>query len=170
MEAEPPAVEDKTPPEADKRTVRFVIPKDEQDGDALSRTSTLDQLPIDMNGSTSEGLGQQATEEGEGEAVLDPANPSETPKPKKKAHRGQRGGRKKKKVTKEEEEVNRAVEAAKQLDQEHALQPDEVTISGEGMQDVSNVKKYVYHPCASHSRCFKNCSPSVATVSGPEKI
>lgn len=141
MEAEPPAVEDKTPPEADKRTVRFVIPEDEQDGDTLSRTSTLDQLPIDMNGSTSEGLGQQATEEGEGGAVLDPANPSETPKPKKKAHRGQRGGRKKKKATKEEEEVNRAVEAAKQLDQEHALQPDEVTISGEGMQDVSNIKK-----------------------------
>jgi len=169
MEAEPPAVEDKTPPEANKRTVRFVIPEDEQDGDALSRTSTLDQLPIDMNGSASEGLGQQATEE-EGEAVLDPANSSETPKPKKKAHRGQRGGRKKKKATKEEEEVNRAVEAAKQLDPEHPLQPDEVTISGEGMQDVSNIKKYVYHLCASHSRYFKNCSLSVATVSGPEKI
>jgi len=64
-----------------------------------------------------------------------------TPK-KKKAHRGRRGGRKlSKNQQKEEDEVNRIVDAAKQLEVGPSLQPDELTVSGGDVQNVSEIKR-----------------------------
>ncbi|KAF2454842.1 hypothetical protein BDY21DRAFT_365867 [Lineolata rhizophorae] len=71
----------------------------------------------------------------------------ETPKPKKKVHRGQRGGRKKRLKRAEsnnsdEENVRQIVEGIKQIGNEAAgIQPDEITASQgpQGMQDVSDM-------------------------------
>jgi serine/threonine-protein kinase/endoribonuclease IRE1 len=71
----------------------------------------------------------------------DPSAAPTTPK-KKKAHRGRRGGRKlSKNQQKEEDEVNRIVDAAKQLEVGPRLQPDELTVSGGDVQNVSEIKR-----------------------------
>ncbi|OCK77216.1 hypothetical protein K432DRAFT_428177 [Lepidopterella palustris CBS 459.81] len=129
--------------ETEERKVRFAIPEeeDEQEMDALSRTSTIEQPSAEANGTTPEEDPQQASNDGEGETVVDPAYAMEPPKSKKKAHRGQRGGRKKKKVLKEEDDVDRAVKAAKNLDQAPSLHPDEVTVNGDEIQSISSIKK-----------------------------
>ncbi|KAF1982387.1 hypothetical protein K402DRAFT_363106 [Aulographum hederae CBS 113979] len=62
----------------------------------------------------------------------------DTPKPKKKAHRGQRGGRRRrKKSDAPENEDEGVIERVKQIGKEHSMQPDEISVNGEGIQDVT---------------------------------
>lgn len=75
------------------------------------------------------------------DSTQDPNGASSTPK-KKKTHRGKRGGRKlNRNQQKDDEEVTRIVDAAKQLEVGPRLHPDEVTMNGDDIQDVSNIKR-----------------------------
>ncbi|KAF1998027.1 hypothetical protein P154DRAFT_524344 [Amniculicola lignicola CBS 123094] len=132
--------------EPHERRVHFAVPEDEDvEFEILSRTTTAEQdsptvengerrtstsPDMDSNLTTSEGASSGATETGS------------TPVKKKKTHRGKRGGTKKiNRKQNTEEEVERIIDAAKDLEQNQPLHPDEGTMNGEDMQDVSNIKK-----------------------------
>ncbi|KAF2876496.1 hypothetical protein BDV95DRAFT_512752 [Massariosphaeria phaeospora] len=142
-----PTNEDEDGPQIDAepkkmKGVTFDLPEEYSDPEPLSRTTTAEQESPgeddEMSGTFtsandfSQHLGDGAKDAHAGQAVTK----------KKKTHRGKRGGAKgKNKKPRDEEEVDRIVDAAKQLDQSPILHPDEVTINGEDMQDVSNIKK-----------------------------
>jgi serine/threonine-protein kinase/endoribonuclease IRE1 len=132
----------------EKKVVTFDIPEDDEDLEPLSRTTTIDQssptegdsdeaTPVPAGKTTS------ATSNGSTEGIAqDPNSATATPTKKKKTHRGKRGGRKlNKNQQKEEDDVDRIVDAAKKLDPTPTLHPDEVTMNGDDMQDVSNIKR-----------------------------
>jgi serine/threonine-protein kinase/endoribonuclease IRE1 len=135
-------------PEAkEKKVVSFNIPEDDEADLSLSRTTTIEQssptegdsddatpVPAEKNFSAANGTTDSAAQ--------DPNGALATPTKKKKTHRGKRGGRKlNKNQQKEEDDVDRIVDAAKKLDPSPTLHPDEVTMNGDDMQDVSNIKK-----------------------------
>jgi serine/threonine-protein kinase/endoribonuclease IRE1 len=131
-------------PELKEKKVTFDIPVEEDDMSPLSRTTTAEQGSptqedaLDMVDSNTEGTpNANGTENG----AQDPSGTPGTPK-KKKTHRGKRGGRKLNKTQqREDEEVDRIVDAAKQLDPSPSLHPDEITMNGDDMQDVTNIKR-----------------------------
>ncbi|KAL6709670.1 bifunctional endoribonuclease/protein kinase ire1 [Coniothyrium glycines] len=129
----------------EKKVVTFDIPEDEDDDmSPLSRATTIEQdSPLEDTAETAmiASDGQTAsTTNGNVDGPQDPAAPS-TPK-KKKTHRGKRGGRKlNRNQQKDEEEVDRIVDAAKKLEVGPRLHPDEVTMNGDDIQDVSNIKR-----------------------------
>jgi serine/threonine-protein kinase/endoribonuclease IRE1 len=121
-----------------EKKVRFDVPAEEAELEALSRTTTLDQeSPIDEDSTAPEIREQSSVETAE----TTPDDGSATLVKKKKTHRGKRGGQRKPRKSKEEEEVDRAVNAAKELDRAPSLHPDEITSNGDDVQDVSNIKK-----------------------------
>lgn len=136
-----------TPEAKEKKVVTFDIPEDDEaDLEPLSRATTIEQA------SPTEGSSDEATptpvekipsanSNTEGTSQ-DPNAASATPTKKKKTHRGKRGGRKlNKNQQKDEDDVDRIVDAAKKLDPTPTLHPDEVTLNGDDMQDVSNIKR-----------------------------
>ncbi|KAH7391952.1 hypothetical protein BKA66DRAFT_413028 [Pyrenochaeta sp. MPI-SDFR-AT-0127] len=135
-----------TPQDAKEKKVTFNIPEDDEgDLSPLSRTTTADQAsPTEDEAETAatvvNGEAQpvaNAVEDG----TQDPAAGPGTPK-KKKTHRGKRGGRKlNRNQAKDDDEVGRIVDAAKQLEVGPRLHPDEVTMNGDDIQDVSNIKR-----------------------------
>ncbi|KAF2474738.1 uncharacterized protein BDR25DRAFT_255125 [Lindgomyces ingoldianus] len=131
------------------RRVKFDLPDDEDtELEPLSRTTTAEQLsPVGDDMESSAILNETANPNqlppstAEGDAQGQVSTPT-APVKKKKTHRGKRGGASKKiKKLKDEDEVDRIVDAAKQLDQTPSLHPDEVTMNGDDVQDVSNIKK-----------------------------
>jgi serine/threonine-protein kinase/endoribonuclease IRE1 len=148
-----PTVPEPTISETKEKKVTFAIPDDEEpELESLSRTTTIDQTSsLDEDSdevATSTSNGDAATN---GNTPVTNSNPDGTQEPnaapttptkKKKTHRGKRGGRKlNKNQQKDEDEVDRIVDAAKQLDPTPRLHPDEVTMNGDDMQDVSNIKR-----------------------------
>ncbi|KAL5121816.1 bifunctional endoribonuclease/protein kinase ire1 [Pleosporales sp. CAS-2024a] len=135
-------------PEArEKKAVSFVIPQDdEEDMSPLSRTTTVEQQPSPSQDASLTMINSNSNTERTGNAesgdtTQDPCATPGTPK-KKKTHRGKRGGRKlNKNQQKDEEELGRIVDAAKQLDPSPSLHPDEMTLNGDDMQDVANIKR-----------------------------
>jgi serine/threonine-protein kinase/endoribonuclease IRE1 len=132
--------------EAKEKKVTFDVPDDEDEDLApLSRTTTVEcgssaEDETALPGSTLNAEAQAMTSSIDDVSQDSSASPA-TPK-KKKAHRGRRGGRKlSKNQQKEEDEVNRIVDAAKQLEVGPRLQPDELTVSGGDVQNVSEVKR-----------------------------
>jgi serine/threonine-protein kinase/endoribonuclease IRE1 len=129
----------------EKKVVTFSVPGDDEEDLSLSRTTTAGQgtpdeetepFPaIDSNLEASSNAG------GADGTTQDPSGAPATPK-KKKTHRGKRGGRKlSKNQQRDDDEVDRIVDAAKQLDPSPGLHPDEITMNGDDMQDVTNVKR-----------------------------
>ncbi|KAF2108968.1 hypothetical protein BDV96DRAFT_555274 [Lophiotrema nucula] len=127
--------------ELTERRVRFDVPDDDEaDMEPLSRTTTAEEPSRegdegdDTNGTTANGTPTQA-------------NGTENGAPgtskKKKTHRGKRGGgkNKSKKAKENEDEVDQIVQAAKELDQGPTLHPDDMAVTGDDVQDVSNVKR-----------------------------
>lgn len=138
-------VEEFIAPETKEKKVMFDIPDDEEDDlSPLSRTTTVDQESPMEDGleSTLTSSGEvQPTANGAEDGSQDPNGAPSTPK-KKKTHRGKRGGRKlNRNQQKDDEEVTRIVDAAKQLEVGPKLHPDEVTMNGDDIQDVSNIKR-----------------------------
>ena len=139
-------VKDLIPEEVkEKKVVTFDVPADEEEDLApLSRTTTVDLESAVTDETTApevslNGDAQSMTNSNE-DISQDPAAPA-TPK-KRKTHRGRRGGRKlSRNQQKEEDEVNRIVDAAKQLEVGPRLQPDELTVSGGDVQNVSEIKR-----------------------------
>ncbi|KAH9860397.1 hypothetical protein J1614_011728 [Plenodomus biglobosus] len=132
--------------EVKEKKVMFDIPDDEEDDlSPISRTTTIERTPSmeegsDLAGANSTGEGQSATSSTE-DGTQDPNGLPTTPK-KKKTHRGKRGGRKlNRNQQKDDDEVNRIVDAAKQLEVGQGLHPDEVTMNGDDIQDISNIKR-----------------------------
>jgi serine/threonine-protein kinase/endoribonuclease IRE1 len=129
----------------EKKVVTFDIPDDEE-FEPLSRTTTTEQSsPTEGDSDEATPIPSEkatvATSNAEG-AAQDPNAALATPTKKKKTHRGKRGGRKlNKNQQKEDDDVDRIVDAAKQLDPAPTLHPDEVTMNGDDMQDVSNIKR-----------------------------
>ncbi|KAJ6193529.1 serine/threonine-protein kinase/endoribonuclease IRE1 precursor [Bipolaris maydis] len=132
--------------EPKEKKVTFAVPSDEEEDLApLSRTTTVEQAsPI-----SDEAAPPEVKLNGDAEAMAnstedvsqDPTAAPATPK-KKKTHRGRRGGRKlSKNQQKEEDEVNRIVNAAKQLEVGPRLHPDELTVSGGDVQNISEIKR-----------------------------
>ncbi|KAH7132089.1 hypothetical protein B0J11DRAFT_520788 [Dendryphion nanum] len=129
-----------------EKKVRFEIPDEDEDLEPLSRTTTAEQLsPTTEDGEkddfTEATESSQSNMDNTHEIGQDQDGSMATPTKAKKTHRGKRGGRKKLRKTKEEDEVDRIVNAAKELDQSPSLHPDEITMSGDDVQDVSNIKK-----------------------------
>ncbi|PSN65059.1 hypothetical protein BS50DRAFT_575150 [Corynespora cassiicola Philippines] len=121
--------------EPKEKKVTFDIPEDEDDL-TLSRTTTAEPVPEGEESPELNAANPAPATDGQ-----DPTAPA-TPVKKKKTHRGKRGGQKgKNKKPKDEDEVDRIVDAAKQLDQTPTLHPDEMTMNGDDMQDVTNIKK-----------------------------
>ncbi|KAH7077121.1 hypothetical protein FB567DRAFT_142921 [Paraphoma chrysanthemicola] len=146
-EAEKPKLDPPFEPEPkEKKIVTFSIPDDDDDDlSPLSRTTTADQgSPIEeVEGLSTVNSNADAstTPNGAEGSLQDPTASPATPK-KKKTHRGKRGGRKlNKNQQKDEDEVGRIVDAAKQLDPAPGLHPDEITMNGDDMQDVTNIKR-----------------------------
>lgn len=138
-----------TPEPKEKKVVTFDIPEDDEaELEPLSRTTTTEQSsPTDGDSDEATPVPAEkvasAISNGSTEsAAQDPNAAAATPTKKKKTHRGKRGGRKlNKNQQKEEDDVDRIVDAAKKLDPTPTLHPDEVTMNGDDMQDVSNIKK-----------------------------
>jgi serine/threonine-protein kinase/endoribonuclease IRE1 len=132
--------------EVKEKKVTFDVPDDEdEDLASLSRTTTVERSssaedePV-LPGTTLNADAQPMTSSIDDISQDSSAAPA-TPK-KKKAHRGRRGGRKlSKNQQKEEDEVNRIVDAAKQLEVGPRLQPDELTVSGGDVQNISEIKR-----------------------------
>ncbi|KAH8731311.1 hypothetical protein GQ44DRAFT_767190 [Phaeosphaeriaceae sp. PMI808] len=130
--------------ETKDKKVTFDVPDEEEDDLSLSRATTIEQGPTEdddaltpVNSNTT-GL---STTNGAESGTQDPSASPATPK-KKKTHRGKRGGRKlNKNQQKDDDEVGRIVDAAKQLDPSPSLHPDEMTLNGDDMQDVTNIKR-----------------------------
>ncbi|KAE8871838.1 hypothetical protein PTNB73_03297 [Pyrenophora teres f. teres] len=128
----------------EKKMVTFDIPADEEeDMTPLSRTTTVDLELETADETTTPEVSPNGDVQSMANSIdvsQDPAAPA-TPK-KKKTHRGRRGGRRlSKNQQKEEDEVNRIVNAAKQLEVGPRLQPDELTVSGGDVQNVSEIKR-----------------------------
>ncbi|KAF2832058.1 hypothetical protein CC86DRAFT_365959 [Ophiobolus disseminans] len=142
-EAEKPRLDSPFEPEPkEKKVVSFDIPDEEEEDLSLSRTTTVDQ------GSPIEEREALTTVDSNPEASPSPVktdtsaqDPSAGTPKKKKTHRGKRGGRKLSRAQKEDEELGRIVDAAKQLDPSPTLHPDEITMNGDDMQDVTNIKR-----------------------------
>ena len=137
-----------TPEPKEKKVVTFDIPEDDEDLEPLSRTTTIDQSsPTEGDSDEATPVPAEktasATSNSSTEGITpDPSGAAATPTKKKKTHRGKRGGRKlNKNQQKEEDDVDRIVDAAKKLDPTPTLHPDEVTMNGDDMQDVSNIKR-----------------------------
>ncbi|KAF9692658.1 hypothetical protein EKO04_009465 [Ascochyta lentis] len=131
----------------ERKVVTFDIPEDEEaDLEPLSRTTTTEQSSP-TEGDSDDAMpvlnGQATATTTNNESPAQESNPAHaTPTKKKKTHRGKRGGRKlNKNQQKEEDDVDRIVDAAKQLGPSPTLHPDEVTMNGDDMQDVSNIKR-----------------------------
>ncbi|OAL06609.1 hypothetical protein IQ06DRAFT_288482 [Phaeosphaeriaceae sp. SRC1lsM3a] len=130
--------------EPKEKKVTFDVPEEDDDMAPLSRTTTAepgspgqDETLTTMDSST-EAL---PSANGPDSVPQDQSSTPGTPK-KKKTHRGKRGGRKlNKNQQKEEDELGRIVDAAKQLDPSPGLHPDEMTLNGDDMQDVTNIKR-----------------------------
>ncbi|KAF1920087.1 hypothetical protein BDU57DRAFT_508193 [Ampelomyces quisqualis] len=132
--------------EAKEKKVTFNVPEEEDDDDMspLSRTTTADQgspgreeTPTDSSTNGEASSTADGVENGAQDVSVTPGTPK-----KKKTHRGKRGGRKlNKNQQKDEEELGRIVDAAKQLDPSPSLHPDETTLNGDDMQDVTNIKR-----------------------------
>ncbi|KAH6612520.1 hypothetical protein C7974DRAFT_405748 [Boeremia exigua] len=131
----------------EKKVVTFNIPEDDDaDLEPLSRTTTIDQSSPtegDSDEATSDLVEKATSATNNPDGIAQDANAaSSTPTKKKKTHRGKRGGRKlNKNQQKDEDDVDRIVDAAKRLDPAPTLHPDEVTMNGDDMQDVSNIKR-----------------------------
>jgi serine/threonine-protein kinase/endoribonuclease IRE1 len=131
----------------EKKVVTFDIPEDEDaDLEPLSRVTTIEQASPaegDSDDATPPLGGGATSTTSDADGASSESNPAlATPTKKKKTHRGKRGGRKlNKNQQKEEDDVDRIVDAAKQLDPTPSLHPDEVTMNGDDMQDVSNIKR-----------------------------
>jgi serine/threonine-protein kinase/endoribonuclease IRE1 len=128
--------------EAKEKKVTFDIPDDEEDLAPLSRATTVDRdSPVEDEGgnievtSNGDALMTNSTDDLSQDTSASPATPK-----KKKTHRGKRGGRKLSKNQKEEE-LNRIVDAAKQLEVRPRLQPDELTETGGDVQAVTEIKR-----------------------------
>ncbi|KAF2280696.1 uncharacterized protein EI97DRAFT_5840 [Westerdykella ornata] len=132
---EPAVVDNPVEVELEKK-VRFDVPDEEDDLEPLSRTTTAETLT--EGGHDANGIVDTAAEPGQ-TAANGEVTPTSTPR-KKKAHRGKRGGQKKKKP-KDGDDVDQSVNAARELEQDPALHPDEVIPAGDDVQDVSNIKK-----------------------------
>lgn len=127
--------------ELEKKAVHFDLPDDEEDDLApLSRTTTAEQASPLSEDNQTDGLELISADPSQSGQNGTAATPS-TPTKKKKAHRGKRGGNKKLKKLSSEDEVDRIVNAAKGLDQEPTIHPDELAVKGDDIQDVSNIKK-----------------------------
>ncbi len=132
--------------ETKEKKVTFAVPDDEEDDiSVLSRTTTADQsYPAENETETATTVPDgepQALTISVGDSTQDQPAAPPTPK-KKKTHRGKRGGRKlNRNSSKDEEEVARIVDAAKQLEVGPRLHPDEITMNGDDIQDVSNIKR-----------------------------
>ncbi|KAF1943436.1 hypothetical protein EJ02DRAFT_464974 [Clathrospora elynae] len=126
--------------DAKEKKVTFDVPDDEEEEEdltPLSRTTTADQDSFVGTVANTSGIVLDGETPPTANGIGDPATPK-----KKKTHRGRRGGRKlSKNQQKEEDELNRIVDAAKQLEFGPRLQPDEITINGGDMQDISNIKR-----------------------------
>ncbi|KAF2015880.1 kinase-like protein, partial [Aaosphaeria arxii CBS 175.79] len=131
-----------------EKKVRFNIEDDEDDEMlALSRTTTAEQSSpiieqaeaVEAVPKLSNAAEQSSTSPDETQQLQD-GSPA-TPVKKKKTHRGKRGGQKKPRRRDTEDEVDKIVNAAKELDQAPSLHPDEITVNGDDVQDVSNIKK-----------------------------
>ena len=88
---------------------------------------------------------EPSTVQPDGEPITDAS------KPKKKAHRGQRGGRKRKKaqinkdMNKEEEDtVGQIVAGIKEIGNSNGVQPDQVTARSSSITDISDIIEYVF--------------------------
>ena len=134
------------PQEVKEKKVSFAVPdEDDDDLSLLSRTTTADlSLPAETEAETAitvlEGERKLPTITIDDGTIELPPAPL-TPK-KKKTHRGKRGGRKlNRNSSKDEDEVARIVDAAKQLEAGPRLHPDEVTMNGDDIQDISNIKR-----------------------------
>jgi serine/threonine-protein kinase/endoribonuclease IRE1 len=132
------------PDEAKEKKVTFDIPDDEEDLTPLSRATTVDRDSLDLvddeadnteSNSNGEVSMSNSTEDLSQDTSASPATPK-----KKKTHRGRRGGRRLSKNPKEEE-LNRIVDAAKQLEARPRLQPDELTETGGDVQAVTEIKR-----------------------------
>ncbi|KAI4608506.1 hypothetical protein J4E80_009130 [Alternaria sp. BMP 0032] len=131
--------------EVKEKKVTFDVPDDEDEDLApLSRTTTVERSPPaedEVLPGTPLNVDAQPMTSSTDDVSQDSSAAPTTPK-KKKAHRGRRGGRKlSKNQQKEEDEVNRIVDAAKQLEVGPSLQPDELTVSGGDVQNVSEIKR-----------------------------
>ncbi|KAK3077226.1 hypothetical protein LTS18_010873 [Coniosporium uncinatum] len=120
--AEKPAINE-APQE--RKSVRFDTPTQEMEEDDKSE-EVLNGEAIGSDAAVIPAAASVASTTDVVEAQIEPV------KPKKKAHRGQRGGKKKKKKTsgeEAEEELDRAVEDAKQIGKESfSIQPESQTI------------------------------------------
>ncbi|KAF2176695.1 hypothetical protein K469DRAFT_645413 [Zopfia rhizophila CBS 207.26] len=127
-----------------ERRVTFAIPDDEEpEFETLSRTTTAEQTDADdgqTNGAAAASADHSAINGIAGETQGQTAAPT-TPVKKKKTHRGKRGGARKPKKPREEEEMDRIVDAAKQLGQTPPLQPDEGHVNDDDVQSITNTKK-----------------------------
>ncbi|KAF1836813.1 hypothetical protein BDW02DRAFT_566730 [Decorospora gaudefroyi] len=134
------------PDEVKEKKVTFDIPDEEADDlTPLSRATTVERdSPV-----SDEAGPPEVTLDGEAQPMAsstddlsqDPSASPATPK-KKKTHRGRRGGRKlSRNQQKDEDEVNRIVDAAKQLEVGPRLHPDELTMTGGDVQNVSEIKR-----------------------------
>lgn len=126
------------PPEIkEQRRVKFDIPDDEDEDELepLSRATTIEEVPGDREDAAGN---PKSAEIGENDAQDAAAS---TPVKKKKTHRGKRGSGRKKREQRETDEVSKIVNAAKELDQSPSLHPDELTMTGDDVQDVTNVKR-----------------------------
>lgn len=143
---EEPTIDTSVLQDAKEKKVTFNIPEDDEDDlSPISRTTTAD--PASTTEDEQETVGTVANGETRPVANVaedgtqDPAAGPGTPK-KKKTHRGKRGGRKlNRNQAKDDDEVGRIVDAAKQLEVGPRLHPDEVTMNGDDIQDVSNIKR-----------------------------
>ncbi|KAG9196667.1 serine/threonine-protein kinase/endoribonuclease IRE1 [Alternaria panax] len=149
LSVESVAKADTVVPDADEvkeKKVTFDVPDDEDEDLApLSRTTTVERSSPGDDEAALPGSALNADAHPMASSIDDMSQDSSaaptTPK-KKKAHRGRRGGRKlSKNQQKEEDEVNRIVDAAKQLEVGPRLQPDELTVSGGDVQNVSEIKR-----------------------------
>jgi serine/threonine-protein kinase/endoribonuclease IRE1 len=132
--------------ESKEKKVTFDIPDERSDDlTPLSRTTTAEQGSPDNSEEDPFAVTSNAAvsplNDGAESTPQDPMAPQTTPK-KKKSHRGKRGGRKlSMRQQKDDDEVGRIVDAAKQLDPSPSLHPDEITMNGDDMQDVTNIKR-----------------------------
>jgi serine/threonine-protein kinase/endoribonuclease IRE1 len=125
------------PDETKEKKVTFDIPDDEEDLTPLSRATTVDRDSPDEAGNTEP---IEASMINSTDDLLQDTSAGPTTPKKKKTHRGRRGGRKLSKNQKEEE-LNRIVDAAKQLEVRPRLQPDELTETGGDVQAVTEIKR-----------------------------
>ena len=90
------------------------------------------------------------TEESQTQEPLDAQasnqNAADSPKPKKKAHRGQRGGRKRKKTNthtegnkEEDDAIGQIVAGVKEIGHSNGVQPDQVTARTSSITDISGI-------------------------------